>query len=358
MATKGSAGAAQDVVRYVDTPRLRIACRVSGTPGRPVVILIHGNVSSSVFWDETMVVLAEEYLVVAPDLRGFGLTEARPIDATRGLRDWADDLAALLAALNIQDAVHLVGWSMGGGIVMQYAIDQPERVRSVTLVSPLSPYGFGGTTTTWGDPAYPDFAGSGGGTVSPEFVARLEAGEREDQDSQSPVSVMNQLYFRPPFRVAPDRERRFVESMLSTRIGPGFYPGSTVPSANWPGQAPGPDGVANAMSPRYVNLSSFAQAATHIPVLWIRGDADRIVSDASLLDMGTLGQLGAVPGWPGPEVFPPQPMVSQMRAVLETLRAGGGYYRELVVPSCGHSPHIERPEFVLPELSRFLSTGQ
>ena len=42
--------------------------------------------------------------------------------------------------------MHLVGWSMGGGVVLQLLRDRPAVVRSVTLVNPISPYGFGGTT--------------------------------------------------------------------------------------------------------------------------------------------------------------------------------------------------------------------
>ena len=80
------------------------------------------------------------------------------------------------------------------------------------------------------------------------------------------------------------------------------------------------------------------------PVLWVRGEDDTIVSDASLLDFGYLGQLDAVPGWPGVETYPPQPMVSQMRAVLDAYEARGGSYREVVVPECGHTPHVEKPE--------------
>ena len=79
------------------------------------------------------------------------------------------------------------------------------------------------------------------------------------------------------------------------------------------------------------------------PILWIRGDSDQIVSDTSLFDFGTLGKLGAVPGWPGDAVFPPQPMVSQTRAVLDQYAANGGEYREVVIADAGHSPHVEQP---------------
>jgi pimeloyl-ACP methyl ester carboxylesterase len=100
----------------------------------------------------------------------------------------------------------------------------------------------------------------------------------------------------------------------------------------------------NAISPAYCNLAAFAGIDPRPPVLWIRGADDQIVSDTSLFDLGYLGKLGAVPGWPGDEAYPPQPMIGQMRAVLEQYRAAGGHYREVVLPGVGHSPHIEAPE--------------
>ena len=82
------------------------------------------------------------------------------------------------------------------------------------------------------------------------------------------------------------------------------------------------------------------------PVLWIRGTDDLIVSDTSFFDLNFLGQLGAIPGWPGAEVAPPQPMIAQTRRVLDTYTAQGGHYRELVLADCGHSPHLEHPDAV------------
>ena len=99
------------------------------------MLFVHGNVSSSLFWQPMMLALPEPYRPLAIDLRGFGDTDDEPIDATRGLRDFSDDLAAAIEALGL-DAVHLVGWSMGGGVVLQYLTDRPDRVASLTLVEP------------------------------------------------------------------------------------------------------------------------------------------------------------------------------------------------------------------------------
>jgi pimeloyl-ACP methyl ester carboxylesterase len=133
-------------------------------------------------------------------------------------------------------------------------------------------------------------------------------------------------------------------------VGDDNYPGDATASENWPNVAPGTRGMNNAISPKYCDLSAFARIEPRPGVLWVRGSDDAIVSDTSLLDFGFLGRLDAVPGWPGDDVYPPQPMVAQIRAVLDGYAASGGTYREEAIPDCGHTPHVERPE----ELRRLL----
>jgi hypothetical protein len=207
----------------------------------------------------------------------------------------------------------------------------------------MSPYGFGGTKDSAGTPCWPDYAGSGGGTANPEFVGRLQEGDRGEDDPNSPRNVMNSLYFKPPFRTSPDREEVYLSSMLSTVTGEDNYPGGSTVSENWPSVAPGRRGMNNAISPKHCDLGAFARIGRGPGVLWIRGSDDAIVSDTSLLDFGYLGQLDFVPGWPGADVYPPQPMVSQIRSLLDAYAANGGTYREDVIPDCGHSPHVEKP---------------
>ena len=99
----------------VPTRRLTMAVlSVTGRTGHPV-LFVHGNVSSSLFWQPTMLALPEGFRPLAVDLRGFGETDPEPVDATRGLGDYADDLAAVIEALGLT-SVHLVGWSMGGAV--------------------------------------------------------------------------------------------------------------------------------------------------------------------------------------------------------------------------------------------------
>ncbi|MFE0651982.1 alpha/beta fold hydrolase [Streptomyces sp. NPDC059534] len=325
--------------RRVDTGRLtQQITEAEGRDGGDVVLFVHGNVSSSAFWDTTLTTLPAGYRPIAVDLRGFGGTDPLPVDATRGLRDYADDLAALLAALEV-DRAHLVGWSMGGGVVMQYLRDHPAAVRSLTLVNPVSPYGFGGTHGVEGTLNSADGAGSGGGTANPEFVRLLAQGERGEESPLAPRSVLTSCYVKPPLR--PEHEDAYVESMLTTRLGDDHYPGDSTESAAWPGIAPGTRGVLNSLAPIHFRVDDLHLIDPRPPVLWVRGEDDVIVSDTSMFDLAQLGAIGAVPGWNG---TPAQPMVAQTRHVLDRYAAAGGTVREVAVADAGHAVHLERPE--------------
>jgi len=328
--------------RVLETDRLAINVleRVgdrADAPADHTVVLIHGNVSSSLFWQELMQDLPTELRVVAIDLRGFGGTEHAPIDATRGVRDFSDDVHAALTALGIERA-HLVGWSLGAGVVMQYALDHP--VLSLTLESPVSPYGFGGTRRD-GSRLTDDGAGCGGGAANPDFVERLTARDTTDDAPTSPRSVFRSGYVAEGYTT--DHEDVWVESMLTTSTASGNYPGDSAPSEHWPGFAAGTTGVLNTLAPQYFDVSGIVQLPEKPPILWVRGEVDAIVSDASFYDMNHLGAVGIVPDWPGEEIAPAQPMVSQTRDVLEAYAAAGGTVTELALPGVGHSPHLERP---------------
>jgi pimeloyl-ACP methyl ester carboxylesterase len=195
------------------------------------VLFVHGNVSSSLFWQPTMLALPEEVRALAVDLRGFGGSDVLPVDATRGLGDFAEDLASVIAELGLTD-VHLVGWSMGGGVVLQALLEHELPVASVTLVNPVSPFGFGATDAA-GELLNPDAAGSGGGGANPDFIARLQAGDRTAEAPASPRSVYLGTYVAPGFE--SEHDDVWVESMLTTATGEHNYPGDSRPSEHWPG---------------------------------------------------------------------------------------------------------------------------
>ena len=340
--------------KMVDTPRLKTHVLFSGHENGTPVLFIHGNASSSTYWEEMMLKLPAGFRGIAPDLRGYGDTEDKLIDATRGMGDWIDDLLALLDVLKIEKT-HVVGHSMGGTIVFGLVAAIPGRVLSGTVVDPGSPYGFGGCKGIDGQPCYDDFAGSGGGIVNPDFPKLMAAGDRSTDNPQaSPRVVMNSFYWKPPFK--PAREEDLLSSLMTEKVGGQKYPGDFVPSTSWPNVAPGKFGPINALSPKYVgdSVERFINASPKPPMLWVRGDSDMIVSDASFFDMGNLGKLGYVPGWPGDEVYPPQPMVSQTRHILDEYKAKGGAYEEVVIADTGHTPFVEKPNEVMAKIVNVL----
>ncbi len=327
----------------VQTKRLATRILFAGPEGGVPVLFLHGNLTSATWWEETMTALPAGFRGIAPDQRGYGDADPQAkIDATRGTQDLMDDALALLDHLGIEQA-HVVGNSMGGSVIWQMLISSPQRFLSATLVSPGSPYGFGGTKDVDGTPCYADFAGSGGGLANRELIERIAAGDRGLESLFSPRAALRMLVYKPPF--VPVREEELLSAALKTHIGPQGLPGDSVSSANWPYVAPGQWGLANATSPKYAGaIDRLYGIEPKVPILWVRGSHDLAVSDAAASCPGALGAKGLIPNWPGAEIFPPQPMIAQTQTVLERYAAAGGRFREVVIEDTGHVPFIEKPE--------------
>lgn len=340
--------------RTISTDRLSTRVLFSGPDGGTPVLFIHGNTSCATWWEETMLALPPGFRGIAPDQRGYGQADpAKKIDATRGLGDLADDAVALLDHLGISQA-HVVGSSLGGSVIWHLLMEHPARFLTVTQAAPGSPYGFGGTKDRAGTPSYDDFAGSGGGLVSPELIRRIQEGDRTADSPFSPLSALRTLIVKPPL-ILP-REEDLLSGMLATHIGPQDTPGDALPSPNWPGLAPGVWGAANALSPKYVrHPDALHRISPKPPILWIRGSHDLLVSNTAASDVGYLGKAGLIPGWPGEEVFPPQPMLDQTRAVLERYQSAGGRCREVVMADVGHVPYLEKPQQFSEHLNAWLT---
>src|SRR3954447_1858597 len=322
----------------IDTDRLRMHCLDAGPADGAPVVLVHGNLSTGRFYERVLAQAPPGHRLLAPDMRSFGDSEHVPIDATRGLADWADDVGALLRALGIDRPPHLVGWSTGGAAIAAYALARPAA--SLTFVDPVSPYGYGGARAG-GTPCFEDFAGSGGGTANPDFTRRLAEGDRSSDAPVSPRNVMNAAYWSPSHREPPEREDLLVDEILKSQTGDDGYPGDSTPSENWPGVAPGTRGILNALSPKHCNWTAIVDLDPKPPILWTQGTADVVVADGAAWEMGSLGAAGQVPGWPGGHVFPPQPMVAQIRDVLERYRAAGGRVQAEMFDGSGHFPPID-----------------
>ena len=139
---------------------------------------------------------------------------------------------------------------------------------------------------------------------------------------------------------------------MTTRVGDGMYPGNSSMCATWPFVLAGNSGICNTMAPNWCDLSGLAEIPNKPPILWIRGAQDLMVSDTSVCDLVYLGKAGVVPGYPGDEVCPPQPMLSQTRFVLEKYKANGGAYHEAVIPG-GHGCMLDHEDEFIAELLAF-----
>src|SRR5262249_54296053 len=98
------------VLRTVTVAGERFAVRDEGRG--PPVLLVHGFPLDHGMWDAQVAALAPRQRVLAPDLRGFGRSVVT--DGSVPMARMADDLAALLDALDVREPVVYVGFSMGG----------------------------------------------------------------------------------------------------------------------------------------------------------------------------------------------------------------------------------------------------
>jgi len=98
------------------------------TPERPPVVMVHGWMDVGASFQFVVDAMHTDRYVIAPDWRGFGLTDTPAAD-TYWFADYLADLDGLLDTLVSGQTIDLVGHSMGGNVVMLYAGIRPERIR-------------------------------------------------------------------------------------------------------------------------------------------------------------------------------------------------------------------------------------
>lgn len=238
--------------------------------GSPVVLLVHGFPLNRSMWDPQIGVLrGSGARVIAPDLRGFGASEAGP-PGPLTMEQHADDLVALLDALGIVERVLFVGLSMGGYVAFAFWRRHSERVRAFVLADTR---------------AAPD---------APQQVIDREAMARAVEDAHSPEpSIKNRMprMFSRTLRQGAPVERQ-VEAMMA----------STSPRA-----------VADGERALALRVSSFATLPTiSVPTLVIVGEHDQLTppSDSAEIVSGvpgarlvTIDQAGHMSNMENPAAF-------------------------------------------------------
>ena len=133
--------------------------------GEQVIVLVHGNMTSSKHWDLLIEELDPKYNLYALDLRGFG--ESSYHTRVESIADFARDLKGFVDALGL-NSFHLVGWSTGGVICMQFIADYPGMCEKLVLLASASTRG------------YPFYGTNADGT--PDVLTRLQTIEEVEHD--------------------------------------------------------------------------------------------------------------------------------------------------------------------------------
>ena len=133
---------------FIEFRRLRYHCRIWETPGHaatttpaPTMVLLHGWMDVGASFQFFVDALKHRWRVIAPDWRGYGLTEWAVADCY-WIPDYLGDLEAILRHYSPDAPVNLVGHSMGGNVASLYSGIRPERIAKLANLE-----GFGLTST-------------------------------------------------------------------------------------------------------------------------------------------------------------------------------------------------------------------
>lgn len=109
------------------------------TGGSDVLVLIHGNMTSSKHWDLLMEALDTRFTIYAVDMRGFGGSTYNT--RITSIKDLSDDIKAWLDIMDLKDFT-VMGWSTGGNVAMQLCADYPGLAKKLILFASGSTRGY------------------------------------------------------------------------------------------------------------------------------------------------------------------------------------------------------------------------
>lgn len=282
---------------FVPVRGLRYHCRRWGEPRHPTLFLLHGWMDVSASFQFLVDALRGDWHVIAPDWRGFGLSD-RAKDGAYWFPDYFADLDALLAHFHADRPAVLVGHSMGGNVAAMYAGIRPGRVARVVNLE-----GFGLAAT---DPKQ-----------APQRYARwldeLAGDPPSFRDYESFDALAGRLRESNP-RLTVERAR-FLAQHWGRR-----KPDGRVELASDPAHK-----LVNPVLYR-VEEAEACWRNVAAPVLWVAGGDSRIPA-ALKLDAGA----------------------------LDARKACFGNLVERIVPDAGHMLHHDQPERLAAVIEAFLA---
>jgi pimeloyl-ACP methyl ester carboxylesterase len=144
-------GAAVRTGRRVEVqPGVRLHCAEGGVPGRPLLLFVHGFPEFWYAWKDLLPAFADRWHAVAPDLRGFNLSDKPTDPKAYRPATLVADLEGLIRALGHERAV-VVAHDWGGALAWSLAIAMPHRVASLVILNAPHPVPFARDLAT--DPA-------------------------------------------------------------------------------------------------------------------------------------------------------------------------------------------------------------
>ncbi|MEJ6000657.1 alpha/beta fold hydrolase [Paucibacter soli] len=118
---------------------ITLSCRACGPAAAPRLIFLHGFPEAAFIWDETMLMLADRYRCIAPNLRGYERSSApREVEAYR-VKHLMTDIAALVAATGDGPLDALVAHDWGGALAWNLAVQQPQLMQQLVIINSPHP---------------------------------------------------------------------------------------------------------------------------------------------------------------------------------------------------------------------------
>ena len=154
----------------------------AGEPGRPLIIFLHGFPECWFAWQSQLPQFGQDYFAVAPDLRGFNLSDMPTDVAAYRPKLIAQDLTLFINSLGYEDCV-MVAHDWGGAIAWHIAITQPALLQRLIIINATHPYLFAQALAH--DPAQ---------QAASAYMNWLRASGSEDALSKENFRVMEQLF--------------------------------------------------------------------------------------------------------------------------------------------------------------------